>query len=61
MHYERNYDNAFWDGRQAPLLGDGDERVFDRFTKPVEVLAHEFVHAVTQYTAGLAYQGESVR
>ena len=58
VHYERNYDNAFWDGRQL-VLGDGDGRVFDRFTKPVEVLAHEFVHAVTQYTAGLAYQGES--
>lgn len=58
VHYERNYDNAFWDGAQL-VFGDGDGRVFDRFTKPVEVLAHEFTHAVTQYAAGLVYQGES--
>ena len=58
VHYERNYDNAFWDGRQL-VFGDGDGKVFERFTKPVDVLAHEFTHAVTQYTAGLTYQGQS--
>ncbi|MGH3332827.1 MAG: M4 family metallopeptidase, partial [Nocardioidaceae bacterium] len=58
VHYERSYDNAFWDGRQL-VFGDGDGRVFDRFTKPVDVLAHEFVHAVTQYAAGFSYQGQS--
>ncbi|MEX2289080.1 MAG: protealysin inhibitor emfourin [Mycobacteriales bacterium] len=58
VHYERNYDNAFWDGRQL-VFGDGDGRVFDRFTKPMDVLAHEFTHAVTQHTAGLVYQGQS--
>lgn len=58
VHYEKNYDNAFWDGRQL-VFGDGDGRIFDRFTKPIDVLAHEFTHAVTQYTAGLVYQGQS--
>jgi hypothetical protein len=58
VHYERNYDNAFWDGRQL-VFGDGDGQVFDRFTKPVDVLGHEFTHAVTQYTANLTYQGQS--
>ena len=58
VHYERNYDNAFWDGEQL-VFGDGDGRVFDRFTKPIDVLAHEFTHAVTQYAAGLVYQGQS--
>jgi len=58
VHYERNYDNAFWDGRQL-VFGDGDGRVFDRFTKPIDVLAHEFTHAVTQCAAGLVYQGQS--
>jgi hypothetical protein len=33
--------------------------VFDRFTKPVDVLGHELSHAVTQYTANLTYQGQS--
>jgi Zn-dependent metalloprotease len=57
VHYERDYDNAFWDGHQL-VLGDGDGRVFGRFTRPVDVLAHEFTHAVTQFTARLSYQGE---
>jgi hypothetical protein len=54
VHYEQGYDNAFWDGHQL-VFGDGDGRVFDRFTEPVDVLGHEFTHAVTQYTAGLVY------
>jgi hypothetical protein len=58
VHYERDYDNAFWDGRQL-VFGDGDGKVFDRFTKPVDVLGHEFTHAVTQYTAALTYAGQS--
>jgi hypothetical protein len=58
VHFERDYDNAFWDGRLL-VFGDGDGRVFDRFTKPIDVLAHEFTHAVTQYAAGLVYQGQS--
>jgi Thermolysin metallopeptidase, alpha-helical domain/Thermolysin metallopeptidase, catalytic domain len=58
VHYERDYANAFWDGRQL-VFGDGDGRVFDRFTKPIDVLGHELTHAVVQYTAGLVYQGQS--
>ena len=58
VHYERDYDNAFWDGNQL-VFGDGDGTVFGRFTKPVDVLGHELSHAVTQYTANLTYQGQS--
>ncbi len=58
VHYRRNYDNAFWDGRQL-VFGDGDGRIFDRFTKPVDVLGHELTHAVTEHTAGLVYEGQS--
>ena len=58
VHYERDYDNAFWDGNQL-VFGDGDGKVFDRFTKPVDVLGHELSHAVTQFTANLTYQGQS--
>lgn len=57
VHYGSGYDNAFWDGRQL-VFGDGDRKVFDRFTKPVDVLGHELAHAVTEYTAGLEYAGE---
>ena len=58
VHYGKNYDNAFWDGRQL-VFGDGDGTVFERFTKPIDVLAHEFTHAVTQYTSGFTYEGQS--
>jgi Zn-dependent metalloprotease len=58
VHYEREYDNAFWDGTQL-VFGDGDGRAFDRFTKPIDVLGHELSHAVTQFTADLTYEGQS--
>jgi Thermolysin metallopeptidase, alpha-helical domain/Thermolysin metallopeptidase, catalytic domain len=56
-HYGDGYANAFWDGQQL-VLGDGDGIVFGRFTKPVDVLAHEYAHGITQYTAALAYEGQ---
>jgi Thermolysin metallopeptidase, alpha-helical domain/Thermolysin metallopeptidase, catalytic domain len=58
VHYGRDYDNAFWDGTQL-VFGDGDRRIFDRFTRPVDVFAHEFTHGVTQYSGGLNYFGQS--
>ena len=58
VHYQRRYDNAFWNGRQL-VFGDGDGQTFDRFTKPVDVLGHELTHAVTEHTAGLVYEGQS--
>ena len=58
VHYGTDYDNAFWDGTQL-VFGDGDGRVFERFTKPIDVLAHELTHAVTEHTAGLRYRGQS--
>ncbi|MGI8524089.1 MAG: M4 family metallopeptidase [Nocardioides sp.] len=57
VHYEKDYDNAFWNGTQL-VFGDGDGKFFDRFTKPVDVLGHEFTHAVTEKTAALTYQGQ---
>ncbi len=54
VHFGRDYDNAFWDGTQL-VFGDGDGVIFDRFTKPMDVMAHEFTHGVTQFSAGLAY------
>jgi hypothetical protein len=57
VHYERRYANAFWDGHQL-VFGDGDGRVFQRFTAAPDVVAHEYTHAVTQFTAGLVYSGQ---
>jgi Zn-dependent metalloprotease len=57
VHAGVGYDNAFWDGRQM-VYGDGDGVIFQRFTRSVDVVAHELTHGVVQYTSGLEYQGE---
>lgn len=57
VHYGRQYVNAFWDGTQL-VFGDGDGAVFDRFTRPVDVLGHEFAHGIVEHTAGLVYQDQ---
>ena len=60
VHFETDYDNAFWDGAQM-VYGDGDDLMFKRggFTECLDVMAHELTHGVTQFTAGLRYLGQS--
>jgi Zn-dependent metalloprotease len=58
VHAGIGYDNAFWDGRQM-VYGDGDGVIFTRFTKSVDVVAHELTHGVVQHTSGLEYYAES--
>ncbi len=56
VHYSSNYENAFWNG-SVMTYGDGNTR-FDALTS-LDVAAHEIGHAVTTFTANLAYQRES--
>jgi Zn-dependent metalloprotease len=58
VHFERDYDNAFWDGRRM-VFGDGDGTLFNRFTVAVEVIGHELTHGVTGAELGLGYLGET--
>jgi Zn-dependent metalloprotease len=58
VHYDRDYDNAFWDGTQM-VFGDGDGQLFNRFTIALDVIGHELTHGVTEKEAGLAYYGQS--
>ncbi len=58
VHYRRAFNNAFWNGRQM-VFGDGDGEIFGRFTQSLDVIGHELTHGVTQYEAGLDYQGQS--
>lgn len=63
VHYQRSYDNAFWNGEQM-VYGDGDEdlpedqRLFNRFTIAIDVIGHELAHGVTQFTANLVYANQ---
>lgn len=60
VHYQRGYDNAFWNGEQM-VYGDGDEdlpegeRLFNRFTIAIDIIGHELTHGVTQFEANLQY------
>ena len=58
VHFSRRFDNAMWNGSQI-VYGDGDGRYFHRFTAALDVIGHELTHGVTQFTAGLAYSGQS--
>ena len=58
VHYSRHFDNAMWNGRQM-VYGDGDGRLFRRFTASLDVIGHELTHGVTQYTAALGYSAET--
>jgi len=56
VHYDVNYDNAFWDG-QKMTYGDGDGTTFTPFTA-LDVCGHEITHGLTTFTANLAEQNE---
>ena len=58
VHYGRNFDNAMWNGKQM-VYGDGDGKLFNRFTIAPDVIAHELTHGVTQNTAALEYHDQS--
>ncbi len=62
VHVDTNYNNAFWNG-SVMSYGDGSCvsegcNGFDALTS-IDVAAHEIGHAVTTFTANLAYQRES--
>jgi len=50
--------NAFWNGEQM-AYGDGDGRIFKRFTRSLDVVGHELTHGVESFTSNLLYQGQS--
>ena len=58
MHFGEEYPNAFWDGRRM-AFGDGDGELFVRFTKSLDVIAHELGHGVVEDEGALEYHGQS--
>lgn len=53
VHYSRNYANAFWDGDEM-VYGDGDRKIFNRFTIAIDITGHEIGHGFTQERCGTA-------
>jgi Zn-dependent metalloprotease len=58
VHYDVDYDNAFWNG-EAMIFGDGDGELFNRFTISLDIIGHELTHGVTQDEAQLIYMYQS--
>ena len=57
VHYGVHYTNALWNGKQM-IYGDGDGKLFNRFTESLDIIGHELTHGVTQHTAALVYQDQ---
>jgi len=58
VHYGTGFQNAMWTGRQM-VYGDGDGRIFRRFTAALDIIAHELAHGVIQYASALGYTGQT--
>ena len=56
VHYGNNFANAFWDGEHV-IVGDGDGRIFGRFSACPEVFGDELAHVLTQ-EAGLGLENQ---
>ncbi|HMA65347.1 MAG TPA: M4 family metallopeptidase, partial [Chitinispirillaceae bacterium] len=57
VHEGTNYVNAYWDG-ESMYFGDGDGVSANALTV-LDIVAHEYGHAVTQYSSNLDYLYES--
>lgn len=57
IHYGQGFANGYWNG-SVITLGDGDGQQM-KATPCLDFVGHELTHGVVQYTANLAYQGES--
>lgn len=58
IRYGKNYNNAYWDGDEM-TFGEGDNVQFKDFTEAIDVIAHEMMHGITQFTANLDYYSQS--
>ena len=62
IHVGQNFDNAYWSGnRQMMFFGDGSNQPggFSSLAGSLDVTAHELVHGIIQFTAGLIYENQS--
>jgi thermolysin len=57
VHCGNKWNNASWNGSYVKI-GDGDGIEYDSFCT-LDIVAHEWTHAVTEHSAGLIYFAES--
>lgn len=56
IHYDKNYENAFWNG-EAMTFGDGGSNLYPLVN--IDVTGHEVSHGFTEQNSDLAYKGQS--
>jgi Zn-dependent metalloprotease len=56
IHYQTNYENAFWDGTQM-TFGDGATTFYPLVS--LDVTSHEVSHGFTEQNSNLTYSGQS--
>jgi Zn-dependent metalloprotease len=57
VHYDFQYENAFWDGEQM-TYGDG-QSIFHPLSGDIDVVSHEINHGFTSFHSDLIYARES--
>lgn len=58
VNYGKNYENAFWDGKQMTYGKPGPDSPFKTFVLR-DVTAHEITHGVTEMESNLRYYGQA--
>lgn len=58
VHFGQRWSNLYWDGTQI-VAGDGDGVVFTRFTRSLELIAHDFAFAAVVQFAPLEHRNQS--
>ena len=56
VHYQSNYENAFWDG-EAMTFGDGGRTFYPLVA--LDVVSHEVSHGFTEQNSRLKYSGQA--
>ncbi|MBN2529366.1 MAG: M4 family metallopeptidase [Deltaproteobacteria bacterium] len=60
VHFGQQYNNAYWSPyEQRTVFGDADGIQFKSFGGALDVVAHEWSHAVVSATANLIYENQS--
>jgi len=58
VNYGYQYNNAFWNGSYL-VYGDGDGSKYLAFSGALDVVGHEFTHAVADHSANFIYRQQS--
>jgi Zn-dependent metalloprotease/subtilisin-like proprotein convertase family protein len=60
VHFGQSYSNAYWNSfRKQMVYGDGDGRQWLPLAYALDIVGHEFTHAITSCTARFVYAEQS--